>query len=101
MATLEMKATKSYEKNGGKFAFPWASILQIIKDLLGGCVTNKAAQRWARRHEQAAREAIDEAIKGNGLFKSAKDRAAAVEAAYETFVTASRAELRQVNIDLD
>ena len=99
MATLQMKATKAYENNGGKFTFPWDSILQIIKDLLGGCVTNKAAQRWARRNEQAAREAIDDALKGKSVFKSAKDRAAAVEAAYETFVNATRAELRQVDLD--
>lgn len=97
--TLQLKAEKAYAANGGKFTFPWDSILQIIKDLLGGCTTNVAAQRWARRNEQAAREAIDQGFKGNALFKSTRDRAAAVEATYEAFVKATRAELRQVNMD--
>ena len=99
MSAIQEKAAKAYARSGGKLTFPWESILQIIKDLLGGCVTNKAAQRWARRNEKAAREAIDEAFKGNAIFKTAKDRAAAVEATYETFINASRAELRQINLD--
>lgn len=101
VASLEQKIQKSYLANGGseKFTFPWAAVLQIIKDLLGGCTTNMAAQRWARRNQQAAREAIDEKFKTNAVFKSAKDRSAAVEATYEGFVNATRAQLRQVDLD--
>lgn len=99
--SLEKKTTAAYAALGGKnpTAFPWASVLDIIMKLLGGCTTPKAAQRWARRHEQAAIEAVEADMKEHKLFKTTLDRSAAAQAAVQTFIGATGAQLREVNID--
>lgn len=96
---LEKKTAAAYAANGGKAAFPWSTVLDIIMKLLGGCTTPKAAQRWARRHEAAAIEAVENDMKEQKLFASAKDRSAAARAAVQILIKATSAELRAVDIE--
>ena len=96
MTTTAEKIAKTYTKNGGRNAnaFPWAAIIQALLAAFGGCIAPAAAKRWARRNPEAAKEIIDETLKHNSTFSAAKDRNAAKEAAYTTFLGMSDSEIR-------
>lgn len=98
---IEAKLAKAYTAAGGRNvgAFPWASILELILGMLGGCKLPVVQQRWAKRHPEAAKEALHDKYKEMGAFTSTIDRTAAVEAAYETFITMTPAELRALRDD--
>lgn len=97
MSTLQQSVKALYAANGGNAAFPWSVILDIIKGIIGNCTTNAAAQRWASRHPEATKDALEAKYKEKKLFKVAADRDAAVQATYEGFVNATRAQLREMD----
>lgn len=86
---------RAYEGEGGRGAeaFPWADIIKMIMSLFGGCTTPAAAKRWARRNPDACKDMIEEKLKAERTFSSTRDRSAAVEAAYSTFLTMSNDEI--------
>jgi len=97
MATTAQKFAASYTKKGGRNAgsITWQTIIDALMSFLGNCTTPNAAKRWARNHPAAAKEAIENSLKSEGTFSSALDRKAAVEAAYETLLSMSNAEMAQ------
>ena len=89
MVAIEDKFAKKYAALGGNNVgvVPWASIIELVLSLFGGCTAPKAAKRWMRRHPEAAKEMISEKLKGEESFTASKNRNAAVEAAYATFLS--------------
>lgn len=94
---IEQRLKKSYDSNGGKnvSALPWAAIVEALMSLFGNCPA-KRTKRWAKLHPVAAKSAIDEKLKEEGTFTSNKDRKAAVDAAYDTFIKTSDSELESM-----
>jgi hypothetical protein len=95
---VEEKYAKAYASEGGRnaAAFPWASIIELIKSLLGGCTTTIGARRWARRNPVQFKAMVASKLLETNVFLSATDRNAATEAAYKTFMSLSNAELRKL-----
>jgi hypothetical protein len=97
--TTEAKFSTAYEANGGKNvgAINIIAIIQALLAMFGGCTPPaKALKRWARRHPDAFMELVDTKLKGDGTFASPRDRAAAVDAAYTTFLSMPDAEIDAV-----
>lgn len=95
--TVEDRMRDKYEADGGRNAeaVPWALIIQAIMALLGGCKSPAVIKRWAKRHPDAAAEAIENALKETGYFSSLKDRTTASDAAYDVLLKMSNEEIRQ------
>lgn len=95
--SIEQKMTKAYTAAGGRNvgAIPWPQIIQAIMSLFQGCITPAAAKRWARRNPDAVKDMIATKLKEEGSFSSTRDRGAAIEAAYKTFLAMSDDEIRE------
>lgn len=88
MATTIEKLQKNYASAGGRnaSAIPWAVLIELLLSLFGDGCTPKRAKRFARMFPGPTKKLLDDQLKEDGMFVSAKDRKAAVEAAYRTFI---------------
>ena len=93
--SMEESVQKNYAAAGGRNAeaLPWAAIIQLLMSLFGGGCPAKRAKRWARLFPEATKKMLDDKLKADGYFSNGKDRAAAVEAAYKTFLSSGDADI--------
>ena len=98
MTKYETKMAQVYTDNGGTNAeaVPWADIIVILAQLFGGCKP-KAGKAWARDHEFATKALVNLKLKQEGLFPNQRNRRAAAEAAYETYISAKDVDIMEVS----
>ena len=94
--STEQKMAKAFAAAGGKEveALPWADIITLAMALFGNCEP-KQARKWAKEHPVAAKALIAGQLRRNKSI-TPKQRAALIEAAYNTFIKASDAEIESM-----
>jgi len=88
----------TYEAEGGSAvgAIPLALIIEAMMKLFQGCFAARRSKAWAKRNPDAAKELIGEQLRSEDVFASSRNRGAAVEAAYATFLAMSPAEIDEM-----
>lgn len=88
--TPEVRMQNAYTAAGGKNvgALPWALIIQAILALLPVICPTAMAKRWAKRNPEAAKEAIENALKAenSGVTMASGERTLVVDSAYAAFL---------------
>jgi len=85
---------RAYAAAGGKKAFPWATILQAIMALFGGC-TAKRAQRFAKIFPEAFKAMVVDKLKEDELA-SASEAKLIAEVARAMFIKSKAGDIEVV-----